>query len=420
MSIAKSLADLDTNPIVQTTLDRTQNLDNIIDTVLNIWTPDLSRRRTTLQIEYINNQPTYVTSLDFLPLLLNLSIRNAIVNITEYNNLRPTIKKTGEKVISKQNRHGNVLQINANKDTHAFSILIKDYNTIEKLNNGTERAGLPRRFNILDDAGNWYDGFNNLEFIASLTSGELELLKFKETIDITFKYFVHPSRAMSIYSAGYLITKLAEDRCADEAKFYRSLAEQLKKQDITLKEDIFSDWKYYFKKNKKTKKLMPKKIRMKKSKILEKENYEKGIVPVLLAKLEHPDFKGEYPIKGLTPQAKILEYKWGLPKNKNALQDILRYCKARNNYLTFNINTQLRACTRAVELAFLKYGGTGSKQLEWGEENTTPGWNIPDWQDTKIKRTNYRALDFENGFRLLYRLKAHEIRVKQKETKDLF
>ena|GEM_PF-4008026 len=420
-NIAKSLANLYQNRLVRVALDKSQSLDDVIDDLFSFWSPDLSKRKPSLEVQVVDGSPSFVTSLDFLPLLLNFAIRNSFVNIRYYDNLRPSVKKSGEKVISKENRHGYVLQINANKETHAFSILIRDFNVIERLSDGSERVGLPRKFNILDDAGRWYDGFNHLEFTASLTSGELELLKFKENVDIIFKYFVHPSRAMSIYSSGYLITKLFEDRCADEARFYRNLAAELRDGGVSLDDNYSNsvDWKFYFKRNKKNNKLSPKKIRLRKSVVLDKEVGAKDVVPVLLAKLDHPEFYGDYPVFGLSPEGKILEYEWGLPRNKNALQDILRYCNARANYLTFNVATQLRAGTRAVELAFLRFG-TQSGVLQWGEEDNNPGWNVPDWQDIKIKRTIYRGLDFGNGFRLLYRLKAKEFRVKDKESDLLF
>jgi len=423
MDIAKSLADLPENNLVKAALDRSNDLDNIVDQVFSkFWTPDLTSRKPNFEINYKDGRPFKITSLDLLPLLLNFSIRSAVINLKSYDNLRPSVKKSGERVISKENRHGNVLQVNANKETHAFSILIKDFNVVQELGNGFERVGAPRRFNVLDDAGNWYSDFAGLDFIANLTKKEEDLLgKFDENVH--FKYFVHPSRAMSIYSSGYLITKFIEERRADEAKFYNNLIKKLENKDISLPEEEKDlRWKYYFKKNKKRGGFIPKKICMKKSDVVEKEIGDKDYAAVLLAELQHPEFYGEYKIYGLdsfgNPPLSFDHFSPdNLPGNKNALRDILRYCKARYNYPTHNIGTQLRTGTRAVELAFLKYG-TDLETIQWGYEDNNPGWDVPVWQDIKIKNTNYRMLDFGNGFRLLYRLKVKESKVADSDKKE--
>ncbi len=425
MKIAKSLANLHQSKLVQATLDRSNDLDKIVDEVFSsLWTPDLINRNPCFEYVQGEDGKRYKeTSFDLLPLLLNFSLRSAFVNQKYYNNLRPSTKKSNELVISKENRHGPVLQVNAHKESHAFSILIKDFNVVQMPSNGFERVGAPRRFTIIDDAGNWYEGFKGLEFIANLT--ENELFNRQKLLDkdgsINFKYFVHPARAMAIYSAGYLITKLVEERRADEAKFYRDLAKQLEEKEGISLPEIEEDpsWKFYFKKNRRMAKFIPKKIFMKKSEVSEKYPGETDVAAVLLADLEHPEFKGEYKIYGLNSGRKLLPFNRfdfdNLPRNKNALLDILRYCKARDNYLTHNIGTQLRTGTRAAELAFLKFG-TNLETLQWGEEDNKPGWAVPDWQDIKIKNTDYRMLDFGNGFKLLYKLKVKTSQVAKTDT----
>ena len=109
-------------------MDRSKYISGVLNEVQQWWGYDLFSRRPG---------PAYIdekfvgTDLDLSCFLFELSERNAVINIPEYQLVRPTSIKKGFKVVSPQNRHGQIIGLTSNKDVLLFTLRIKDMNTIK-------------------------------------------------------------------------------------------------------------------------------------------------------------------------------------------------------------------------------------------------------------------------------------------------
>ena len=162
--IAKSLENILDNPIVAASLDRSQRINDVINQVISHWSVDLDKRHPApAYIGGEDENPDYLgTDLDMFSFLMSLSQRRAVINIPDYERLRKSSLASNQIVIANQNRHGQLLWIQSNPDTHAFSTEMIDYNVLE-IKNGKERVGAPRQFAVVDDFCELYDGWTSIE-----------------------------------------------------------------------------------------------------------------------------------------------------------------------------------------------------------------------------------------------------------------
>lgn len=226
--VASSLKDILENPLVISILDKSNKITEIIQTVQNFWEFDLFSRRPG---------PAYIdgvfqgTNLDLAAFLYALIGRNAVINISSYKSFRQTKFKTGQHLVSKENRHGVILGVTANKYTFVFSVKIKDVNVMK-----SEEVGDYRNFSLTNFEGKWYDGWKKIEFLPTIEENKFitENRIWSEFGNvITFKNFIHPNRWTSFFGQYYFITKLLIDRLAEEAKHLFKETERMLEKGIS-------------------------------------------------------------------------------------------------------------------------------------------------------------------------------------------
>lgn len=213
--VANTLTGILDHPLIQQIQDRRVDLlTEVIPEVENYWSYDLYTRKPG---------PAYRdgifvgTDLDLACFLYALVDRKAVIKLPHYNNMRPRTIKEGEVLSSRENRHGQILSLVSNKETFVFSVQIKDMNVMT-----TDHVGELRNFAITNFSGEWYKGWDRLEFIPTESENDF-ILKNKLWSDnaIVFKNFVSPNRWTSFYGQYYFITKALINRLQEESSFLR-------------------------------------------------------------------------------------------------------------------------------------------------------------------------------------------------------
>jgi hypothetical protein len=220
--IATSLKTLLENDIVKAILDRSQDVNNgAISTVRSWWGYDLMSRKPSPAYD------TYGifkgTDLDLACFLYELSGRGAVINIPTYKSHSKSKKRTDQKLVSKFNRNGMITGVGANKNFFSFNVNIIDQNVI-----GEDKVGDFRSFSLTDKYGEWYEGWNRIEFVPTLKENRfITENSLWSGHKIVFKNFIHPNRWTSFFGHHYVITKLLMERLEDEARFLNGETKRL-------------------------------------------------------------------------------------------------------------------------------------------------------------------------------------------------
>lgn len=195
--------------------DYTQPItDEDLEKVFSYWETNLEERRPSPAI-IAQGGEVKATDLDMASFLQAITRRGAVINIPEYKGRRPKSVKAGERVLSKENRHGKLMGLFANKELFSFGIRILDANVIT-----STAVGAPRNFMLVDVTGEWYDGWQSLEWMPDAKENEfLTKNKLWTGSDVVFKYFVHPALANSIYGGPYRTVKALAKRLTEESAF---------------------------------------------------------------------------------------------------------------------------------------------------------------------------------------------------------
>lgn len=310
--LPKTLLNILENPILKRIMDRNENLDDVIDILQARWNMDLQSRRPSNPYRKNKFQGT---NLDLACFLFSLAKRSAFINIPIYKSMRPKSLTEGQLVSSKENRHGKIVGLTANKDVFSFSIRIWDENII----NADMSKGDYRSFSITSPDGNMYEGWSNIEWKPTKDE-RLFLEKFNLLTGgnkIFFKNFVHPNRWTSLYGQNYFLTKALIDRLTDEAKNIFAQIKTMQEEGINFSET-----------GEKSQKSWPKTLKAKGKSVKFKS---------LEVEVDVPDYINEY---------KIYE--------KN--QENLIMLAEKRKRIIYNIIPMLRFATRCTELAFFKYG----------------------------------------------------------------
>jgi len=208
--VAKTLRNILENPTMQFIMDKTLPLDDVIKVVQKYWTVDMyTRKPGPALVDGIFEG----TDLDLACFLIALAERGAVLNLPKYKSMRPATIKEGERISSKENRHGKILGVVANKDVFSFSLRIMDMNVMT-----SESVGEPRTFSLTTPDGNWYDGWDSIGWDPS--AKENQFLTENELWSgsrVVFKHFAHPNRWISIYGQHYFITKALINRLTEQA-----------------------------------------------------------------------------------------------------------------------------------------------------------------------------------------------------------
>ncbi len=406
--IADTLLGLREDYVVQSILDKSQNIGSIVNDeldqfrtekdksavkeVFDAWYDvDFTKRRPApAYFEGDDGKPIFQgTDLDLFSFLLGLEKRKAVLNVPEYKRMRKANRKDDEIIVSREHRHGKFNYLKSNQKVHAFSINIIDFQVI-KDKGSHQQVGYPRNFSVVDVFGKWHDGWKVLELRPNVKENDffVEHGLVDSNNKIQFKYFVHPSLAYAIAGSRYLKSKILNERVKDEMVFYQSLAGTIRAKGIK-RPRFYSGGNFN--------------IELKRFKDEPKDEKLIKVTPFNLeARIWIPEFSGEYSIMGLDRDKKLIEYS-KLPEDYADLQNVLTFSEIRVKELR-KMNYLLDAVIRGVELAAFREGFNIYKK-----EYTLviPPWFIPDFKEFKeTPRSNkYQSLDFKNGIRWGYRLR---------------
>ncbi len=224
--VANTLTDILSNTNVQRIQDRrTDLLTDVIPQVEDYWGYDLYTRKPG---------PAYKdgifvgTDLDLACFLYALVDRKAVIILPRYKAMRAKSTTEGEHIVSKENRHGQILSLVSNKETFVFSVQIKDMNVMT-----TDSVGAFRNFSITKFDGSWYEGWDRIEFLASAQENDFVTKNdMWSGNSVIFKHFVSPNRWTSFYGQYYFITKALVTRLKEEASHWRAVIKDMETNGI--------------------------------------------------------------------------------------------------------------------------------------------------------------------------------------------
>ena len=211
--VAKSLVTLLNSPMVKDTLDRTSDIRDTARAAEAFWNYDLMSRKPS---PAYNDYGVFTgTNLDLACFLYALVGREAVINIPRYKAGTKTTLREDQKLSSKENRHGRLIGVLGNQNFFKFNIRIIDENVI-----GENTVGDYRTFSLTGHDGDWYDGWDRIEFVPTLNENKfITENKLWTGNAVYFENFIHPNRWTSFFGHHYVISKLVIERLAEEVKF---------------------------------------------------------------------------------------------------------------------------------------------------------------------------------------------------------
>jgi hypothetical protein len=216
--------------------DRTQDILPTAQEIVDSWSADLFQRKPAPAANSLGEFQG--TDLDLSTFMSALAQRSAVINIPKYDTMRARTVKANQRVISRDNRHGNILSLYANKEVFSFGVRILDQNVVtQDPETGKEWTGEPRNFTLVNIQGKWHDGWRSLEF--SPTAKENDFLKDRHlwtNNSVIFSYFVHPQRWQSFYGQAYFILKALINRLTEEASYLRQTIKNMQVEGVSFPE----------------------------------------------------------------------------------------------------------------------------------------------------------------------------------------
>ncbi|MCF8019874.1 MAG: hypothetical protein K9L62_10785 [Vallitaleaceae bacterium] len=220
--IAQSLKTILKNSLVHTILNRAEDITSVCEEVTGWWNYDLFKRKPSPAYnEYGIFQGT---DLDLACFMYALSGRGAVINIPTYKTHTQSKIRTDQVLKSKDNRHGELLSVSANKYFFSFNINILDQNVI-----GEDKVGDYRTFSLTGKDGEWYEGWKTIQFEPTLKENRfITESKLWSGNRIVFTNFIHPNRWTSFFGHHYVISKMLEDRLTDQAAYLNTEVKRIK------------------------------------------------------------------------------------------------------------------------------------------------------------------------------------------------
>ena len=224
--VATTLKTMMESPVVKGILNRNFDITTLIDEALGWWNYDLFARKPS---PAYNDYGVFTgTDLDLACFMYALAGRGAVINIPVYKAQTQSKLREDQLIKSKNNRHGELLDVVANKDFFSFSIKVMDQNVI-----GEDKVGDFRTFSLTGKDGAWYEGWQTLQFEPTLKENRfITENKLWSGNRIVFRDFIHPNRWTSFFGHHYAISKLLIERLEDEAKFHTAEMKRLKAAGI--------------------------------------------------------------------------------------------------------------------------------------------------------------------------------------------
>jgi len=351
--VSKKFEELMDQQVVKCILDRGSDIEYAIEVVSDFWKDwDIYDRKSRPE--------------DMAVFLYTLASRRAVIKIPEYKSFSQTRFKEGQNLASKENRHGPILGMVSNKETWNFSVKINDANVMT-----TDSVGDARTFTLTDFNGDWYEGWDTLQFMPNAKENEF-IREFAMANEgrITFEHFIHPNRWTSMYGTRYFITKMLIQRLQEEAKHYASQIKAMKEAGIKYPSggDGTSTAKSYSDKS--------------------VDAGKQITVPAFIAEIDCPPNESEYPTWDHTPE------------------NLQKLTRTRNRFL-FNVNTDLSFMTRITEKAFFdtldptgtpRYTPSWMKNLNFVHDYKVPPRGRKEWHRFII----HQPENFKLGFAVRY------------------
>jgi len=219
--VAKSIKDLMESPTVSIIQDPSSNIMDAVENVLGYWNYDLMSRKPGPA--YTSDGIFIGTDLDLACFLYALKERGAVLNLPEYKGFRQIKFKEGQSLVSKSNRHGKIVGLVSNRNNFTFSIRILDSNIIS-----SESVGDFRTFSLTHFDGDWYDGWQKIEFLPDAKENKfMTENKLWSGNSVMFKNFVHPNRWVSFFGKHYIESKLLIQRLTEERSHLNSIKKKM-------------------------------------------------------------------------------------------------------------------------------------------------------------------------------------------------
>lgn len=230
--VAGTLTSILENPMVHSILNRTYKMEDVIVEALSWWDYDLFRRRPSPAYDEYGIFKS--TDLDLACFLYALAGRGAVINIPYYKSHTQTKVREDQQLKSTANRHGELINISANKHFFSFNINIIDMNII-----GEDKVGDYRTFSLTDKSGVWYDGWKSIQFEPTLKENRFITANSLWTgQEIIFTNFIHPNRWVSFFGHHYVISKLLINRLEEECQFLNSEIKRLQAAGVKFPDGV--------------------------------------------------------------------------------------------------------------------------------------------------------------------------------------
>lgn len=311
-TVAKTLVKVLEDPRIKAVQDLTRPVDDLAKKMISAWSMDLYTRKPGPA--YDEDDVFVGTDLDLACFMIALAERNAVIILPKYRARRQAQKTEGEIIVSKDNRHGRIMGLSANKETFSFSVRVEDMNVIT--DNGT-KVGAPRNFMLVDLDGSWYKGWDSIQFVPSAIENDfLNDHSLWAGASVIFKNFVHPNRWISFYGRPYFVTKALIQRLEKESTHLNAEVKRLLAEGIDFpREAARKEW--------------PQKKPVGEA--------ERKTVTAFEAEIDLPEPEGEFVVLEKTQEALV------------AAAD-------RRKDLVYSTIQKLRFMARATELAYYKHG----------------------------------------------------------------
>lgn len=210
--------------IVTQLSDRSSDIRAIAQDLVNMWGFNLDDR--TPGIAYVDEEGTPVTTLDMACAMAKLVEWEPVILVPWYQAEGAATVTEGQTLTSKENRHGQLVALVSNKDRLKFSFRFRDHNVMSE-----KEVGFYRTFTVFDD-GEWYEGFENLQFKPTAEEKQV-LAKFSGgSMSVAFDTFIHTNRWPSFYGRYYRLAMYTIQRIADQLKWLdkqiKAMREKLK------------------------------------------------------------------------------------------------------------------------------------------------------------------------------------------------
>ncbi len=435
--IAKTLKGLPNHPIVRDGLSGKRPLDELVEEYNGWWQANLLDRKPSLvYTETDSGEPFYTTgSLDLFTVMMTLAENKQVISIENYQRMREKQTKAKQRVTDPNRRYGQVKGLTSNKTFHSFSALIWDLSVETYLADGTSRFGADRNFAIVDVFGETRPEYESGTVNFDATKEQVEFLQGRgmEMLDasVEFENFVHPQLYKASFGQRYAVGKVLVELIGRERTYWSGVEARveaaLKKSNISLKGEV---------QRRKGSALGP----WTNSKDDDGE-VEKTIsvdVPNLEVVLSMPSSVAMPQWYGLDEDGEKRELSGDMESlSEDELKDLGCYIYKRKNKLSHVLGRQVKAPLRAVDLAlFQKLTEDAFLKKLYIEDPVTfrtelarceaklagvtrsVGWAVPEPEFSKIKRTQYQTIGFQNGYAMNYRLKTNKTKVVESELSE--